>query len=216
VDDLSRAAIFLDRDGTLNTRPAPHDYVRSAEDFEWMPGAAEGAARLAAAGFRLLVVSNQRGVARGLVELRTLSEIERIIQSGLAERGARIEAFRYCIHDLHAACDCRKPQPGLLRRLAAELELDLGRSWMVGDSPSDVGAGKAAGCATALIGEPDCVPRSGTAPDLVAPSLLAASELIASGRERAGGRIESRRAVAPQRLGADGSLAAANSSTRAK
>ncbi len=204
MDGLGRSAVFLDRDGTLNAKPPEHDYVRSAEDFSWIPGAAAGAARLATAGFQLLVVSNQRGVARGMVDRSTLTGIEHIINMGLAEYGARIEAFRYCTHDLDAACDCRKPAPGLLLRLAADLDIDLGRSWMIGDSPSDVAAGQAAGCATAFIGTPASAPALSSAPDLMAPSLAAASELILI---RTGRR--------PYALGADASLRA-NSSTRAE
>ena len=115
-----RPAAFLDRDGTLNVRPAPHDYVRRAGDFAWLDGAAEGAARLAAGGFALAVVSNQRGVARGLVEPQVLRDIEQLIQRRLAELGCAIEAFRYCPHERDAGCDCRKPAPGMLLWLAAE------------------------------------------------------------------------------------------------
>lgn len=175
---LVGAAVFLDRDGTLNVRPAEHDYVRTAEGFTWLPGAAESAARLCAAGFRLMVVSNQRGLARGLVDRSTLEAIEKRIQEGLGRHGGRIESFRYCPHDLDADCDCRKPRPGLLLALAAELDLDLGRSWMVGDAISDIGAGKAAGCATALIGSHAGALARDVSPDLIAPSLAAASELI--------------------------------------
>ncbi len=146
-------AAFLDRDGTLNTRPPPHEYLTTADAFEWLPGAREGAARLSEAGYLLTVVSNQRGVARGLLTVETLRAIEERIQDGLRPLGARIDAFRYCIHELDAACCCRKPEPGMLLDLARELDLDLRRSWMIGDSESDVEAGRRAGCRTALVGE---------------------------------------------------------------
>ncbi len=175
---VKRFAAFLDRDGVLNARPPEHDYVRSVAGFRWLAGAAEGAARLAQAGYVLAVVSNQRGVARGLVEPQTLTAIEREIQAGLGLLGSRIEAFRYCIHDLDDACDCRKPAPGMLLSLADELGLDLARSWMIGDSESDVRAGHAAGCATALVGDATQVHTIDPPPELVAPSLLGVSELI--------------------------------------
>ena len=166
--------MFLDRDGTLNVRPGEHEYVTSEADFVWLPGAAEGAARLARAGYVLTVVSNQRGVARGLVRPSVLGRIEEIIQDELARYGCSITAFRYCMHDLDDACDCRKPKPGMILRLARELDLDLVDSWMIGDSPTDIRTGQAAGCRTALLAD------SGdrTVADVVAPSLAEASRWI--------------------------------------
>jgi len=129
----------------------------------------------------LAVVSNQRGLARGLVSWATLAEIELEIQARLRERGAEIAAFRYCPHELDAGCDCRKPAPGMILELAGELELDLSRSWMIGDSPTDVAAGRAAGTRTALL---DAGGAEGSA-DLLAGSLLEAAAAIV-GREGAG------------------------------
>jgi D-glycero-D-manno-heptose 1,7-bisphosphate phosphatase len=171
---VTRPAAFLDRDGTLNRRPPQHDYVRSAADFVWLEGAAEGAARLARSGYALVVVSNQRGVTRGLVAPGALAEIEEGVQAELERRGCRIEAFRYCVHDLDAGCACRKPQPGMLLAAARELDLDLRRSWMIGDSESDVLAGRAAGCRTALVGAR--APAAGA--DIVAGCLFDAAEMI--------------------------------------
>ncbi len=172
---MSRRAAFLDRDGTLNVRPPLHEYVVSADDFAWLPGAAEGAALLARAGYVLAVVSNQRGVARGKLTEEVLRQVEARIQRELEAHGCRVEAFRYCPHELADACECRKPKPGMLVELARTLELDLAQSWMIGDSPSDVAAGAAAGCRTALIGESGGMPQ----PELVAGSLLEASRAIA-------------------------------------
>jgi D-glycero-D-manno-heptose 1,7-bisphosphate phosphatase len=174
---MSRPAAFLDRDGTLNRRPPEHDYVRSSAGFAWLPGAADGAAALAEAGYVLAIVSNQRGIARGLVSHTTLEEIEMIIQRELAERGCRAEVFRYCPHEHDDGCTCRKPAPGMLVELAEELGLDLARSWMIGDSEDDVLAGEAAGCRTALIG----ARPSRSRPDLVAASLLEAGKRISAG-----------------------------------
>ena len=96
---VRRRAVFLDRDGTLNERPAEHCYLRSPTQFRWLPGAREGAALLAKAGYVLAVVSNQRGLARGLLDRAALRAIEARVQRGLAAHGCRIEAFRYCPHD---------------------------------------------------------------------------------------------------------------------
>jgi D-glycero-D-manno-heptose 1,7-bisphosphate phosphatase len=174
VGSLSRRAVFLDRDGTLNVRPAEHAYLTSADEFEWLDGAVEALARLARGGFVLAVVSNQRGVARGLVTQEVLAEIERRMQEDLAAHGCRIEAFSYCPHDIEDRCGCRKPEPGMLLDVAEQLDLDLARSWMVGDTAADVQAGRAAGCRTALVA---VAPGTATA-DVVVSTLDEASRLI--------------------------------------
>jgi D-glycero-D-manno-heptose 1,7-bisphosphate phosphatase len=174
---MSRAAAFLDRDGTLNRRPAVHDYVTSATDFAWLPGSVEGMVALARAGYVLVIVSNQRGVARGHLAVEVLHEIETLIQDALAEHRCRVEAFRYCLHDIADACGCRKPAPGMLLASARELDLDLTRSWMIGDSEIDVAAGRAAGCRAVLLSA--CAPAE-TKADLVAPSLREAGLRLAA------------------------------------
>jgi D-glycero-D-manno-heptose 1,7-bisphosphate phosphatase len=170
---VGRRAAFLDRDGTLNAKPPAHHYVEDVADLELLPGIAEGAARLADAGYALMVVSNQRGLARGLVSRETLAAIEAEIQRALAVAGARIEAFRYCPHELDEGCACRKPRPGMLLDLAAEHDLDLDGSWMIGDADSDVVAGHAAGCRSALVGE-----GRNSAADVVEPTLALCAERI--------------------------------------
>ena len=169
---MSRPAVFLDRDGTINVRPPEHDYVRDSRDFEWLPGALAGLRKLADAGLPLVVVSNQRGISLGLVTPSTLLEIERRIQEALGGDGHQVTAFRYCPHGLDDGCDCRKPRPGLLHAAAQELGLDLGRSWMVGDSEADIEAGLAAGCRTIRLStEPGGNQRT-------AASLLEAADII--------------------------------------
>jgi D-glycero-D-manno-heptose 1,7-bisphosphate phosphatase len=168
-------AAFVDRDGTINVRPPPHTYLQSAEPFRWLPGAVEGLVCLAEQGYSLIVVSNQRGIARGLVSRAALHEIEQRIQLGLAPHGQRIEAFNYCPHEIADACMCRKPAPGLLLDAAHDHDIDLSRSWMIGDAESDVLAGLAAGTATARVAS-ETVP---SAASIVAPSLLAVSRAIA-------------------------------------
>jgi D-glycero-D-manno-heptose 1,7-bisphosphate phosphatase len=176
MGSLMRRGVILDRDGTLNVRPREHEYLASEREFTWLPGAAEALRGLADAGYVLAIASNQRGVARGLVTVETLRAIEERIQRELTVHGCTIEAFRYCFHG-DDRCDCRKPKPGMIFALARELGLDLRNSWMVGDSESDVRAGEAAGCKTALIG----ARPGGISPDIVAASLLEASELITAG-----------------------------------
>lgn len=163
-------AAFLDRDGVLNARPPEHDYVRAVEDLVLLPGVGEAVRALAAAGYQLVVVSNQRGVARGLVTWETLDAIERVL---LVEIGEPV-AFYYCTHETAEGCDCRKPSPGMLLRAAAELELDLERSVTIGDAETDVDAGRAAGTRTIRIGPPDVR----TAADARAADLPGAVELV--------------------------------------
>jgi D-glycero-D-manno-heptose 1,7-bisphosphate phosphatase len=173
VSGEARRAVFLDRDGVLNRRPPEHSYLTSARQFEWLPGAREAVVGLKAAGWKVAVVSNQRGVARGLVSTGVLTQIEQQIQRQLGSAAA-IDGFYYCLHDLDAGCDCRKPQPGLILRAATELGVDRSASWMIGDDESDVAAGRAAGCKTILIapgGE-----RGGA--DLVEPDLLSATRRL--------------------------------------
>jgi len=167
-------AVLLDRDGTLNVKPSEHEYLSSAAQFEWLPGAPEAVASLALAGYFLAVVSNQRGVALGVTAEDALRAIEELIQLRLRDLGCRIDAFRYCVHDVDARCACRKPAPGLLLQVASEFGLDLARSWMIGDTAADVAAGRAAGCRTALI-----APRPGEPPaDVTAGSLADVSRIL--------------------------------------
>ena len=173
---MTRAA-FLDRDGTLNVRPPLHEYLNRPEDFRWLPGAAEGAGRLAAAGFALFVVSNQRGLSRGITSWAAVRAIEERIQAGLEAHGARVTAFAYCPHGLDDGCRCRKPRPGLILDLAERYAIDLAASWMIGDAASDVEAGRRAGCRTGLVGGAE----GDAAPDLVAPSLGTLTALIVDG-----------------------------------
>jgi D-glycero-D-manno-heptose 1,7-bisphosphate phosphatase len=172
-----RRAVFLDRDGTLNVRPRPHDYVRSPAQFVWLPGAAAAIARLCAAGYLPVVVSNQRGVALGHVSEATLLAIEQAIQDELAGLGARVGGFYYCTHSLEAGCRCRKPEPGMLEQAAVDHELDLTTSVMIGDEESDVTAGRSAGCRTIRI----AARGTSSAADLVVETLRQAAERLLPG-----------------------------------
>jgi D-glycero-D-manno-heptose 1,7-bisphosphate phosphatase len=148
-------AIFLDKDGTLvddvpyNVDP---DLVRLT------PGAGRALRLLVEGGYRLVVVSNQSGVARGLFEESALEAVEQRLRSLLRDEGVSIDGFEWCPHLVGGsvgryavACDCRKPAPGLLVRAAGRLGIDLRRSWIVGDILDDVEAGHAAGCRAILV-----------------------------------------------------------------
>lgn len=154
-------AVFLDRDGVINV---DHGFVHKVEDFHFVPGSADAMRRLQAAGWRLVVVTNQSGLARGLYAMADYERFTAHLQNQLAAHGVRVDALLHCPHlpDAEVAayrmqCDCRKPGPGMLLRAARELSLDLGASAIVGDRLSDVQAGRAAGvghCALVRSGHP--------------------------------------------------------------
>jgi D-glycero-D-manno-heptose 1,7-bisphosphate phosphatase len=140
-----RPAIFLDRDGTLIEEVG---HLGEPDGVVVLPGVPEALRRLAGAGFVLVVVSNQAGVARGLFTEDAVRAVNTHAAELLRSQGApELEGWYFCPHHprISGPCDCRKPGPGLLTRAAAELDLDLERSWMVGDHPVDAGAARAAG-----------------------------------------------------------------------
>lgn len=158
--------VFLDRDGVINRR-LPGDYVKAWAEFEFLPRAKEALALLTAANLRLIVITNQRGIARGLMTAADLHTIHDRMLTELREAGAHISAVYHCPHD-RDECDCRKPKTGLLLRAQRDFpEIDFSRSVVIGDSPSDTEAGKRVGCRTVFVGE---AAESGGA-DLAAPSL---------------------------------------------
>jgi D-glycero-D-manno-heptose 1,7-bisphosphate phosphatase len=143
----SRPAVFLDRDGTLNREV---NYLSDPAEFAWLPGSRRAIARLNQAGLAAVVITNQSGIARGLFDERTLESIHARMHATLADAGARLDGVYFCPHHpdfgsppYRAHCGCRKPLPGLLERAARELQLDLTRSWVVGDSGRDLAAGAA-------------------------------------------------------------------------
>ncbi|MHB8240388.1 MAG: HAD-IIIA family hydrolase [Solirubrobacteraceae bacterium] len=196
-----RPAAFLDRDGVLNASVPdlvsgePESPLR-VEDVTLLPGAAAGAAALARAGFALVCVSNQPAAAKAKVSVQELRAVHERVLELLAEEGVEIEASRLCLHhpegvvaELSGACDCRKPAPGMLLDAAGALGLDLGASWMFGDTDGDVQAGAAAGCQTVLIEYPGSVHKrlGETRPTLRAGDLAeAAAAVVAASQPRVG------------------------------
>ena len=140
-----RRALFLDRDGVLNRRAPPGDYVKSVAEFAWLPGAREGVRRLNDEGWLVLVVTNQRGIARGLYTAADVETIHARAQRELSEIGAHVDAFYFCPHADEDRCACRKPQPGLILRAAQEWHVDLAASFLIGDDERDIEAARRAG-----------------------------------------------------------------------
>lgn len=148
-------AVFLDRDGTIIEEAG---YPDRLERILFFPFSVDAVRALNHAGFAVVVVTNQSGIARGIVPEPFVAEAHHYIAERMQAGGARIDAFFYCRHHpdapdaaLRGPCECRKPQPGLLRRAADELRLDLSRSFIVGDRWQDIAAGQAVGARGVLV-----------------------------------------------------------------
>jgi D-glycero-D-manno-heptose 1,7-bisphosphate phosphatase len=141
--------VILDRDGTIN-----HDsdtFIKSPAEWRPIEGSLEGIARLAQAGYRIVVATNQSGIARGLFDTATLIAIHDTLQRAVAQAGGRIDAFFFCPHAPDSACACRKPQPGMLLEVARRFNISLKDTYMVGDAHRDVQAAAAAGARPVLV-----------------------------------------------------------------
>jgi len=142
-------AVFLDRDGVINQNQ--RDYVKSWDEFEFLPGALAALRRLASTRYAIVVVSNQSAINRGLVSWAEVNAINDRMLREIEEAGGRIDAVYICPHRPDEECDCRKPKPGLLYQAASELDIDLASSYLVGDALSDMEAALAAGCTPFLV-----------------------------------------------------------------
>jgi histidinol-phosphate phosphatase family protein len=144
---MKNKGVFIDRDGTLN-RDVP--YCSRPQDFELLPGAGESLRLLKAAGFKIIVVTNQSGIARGYFTKETLELIHNKMRSDLAGYGAGVDAVYYCPHHPNDGCDCRKPEPKMVLEAAKDLNIDLSQSYVIGDDKKDVEMGIRAGCRKSL------------------------------------------------------------------
>ena len=141
--------IILDRDGTINHDSEEH--IKSPEEWRPIKGSLEGIARLTQAGYRIVVATNQSGIARGLFDTRTLLTIHEKLLRALTLVGGRIDAFFFCPHAADAGCQCRKPQPGMLLEVARRFNVSLDDTYMVGDALRDLEAAAAAGARPVLV-----------------------------------------------------------------
>jgi D-glycero-D-manno-heptose 1,7-bisphosphate phosphatase len=182
-------AIFLDRDGVINRKPPEGKYVATAVDLHFLPGALESIVALFRSGYSVFIVTNQRGIARGIMTHRDLEGIHALLHDSVRRRGGQIQKIYVCSHDHHEHCHCRKPRPGMLLQAKKEYGIDLSASWMIGDSASDLIAGKQAGCRTAFV---DNVTSNSLLidADVVGASLAEIAEFII--RQRRGGNLISR------------------------
>lgn len=166
-------AVFIDRDGTICKDV---HYMRRPEQFELLPGAAEGIKLLNELGVNVIVATNQSGLARGYFTEADLQKIhERMIEE-LSKRGARIDAIYYCPHHPNDNCDCRKPKIGMLKQAARDFDLDLRKCFFIGDKRLDVETGRNGGCESILIPGPET--ELGTKADYMTANLREAAKLV--------------------------------------
>jgi D-glycero-D-manno-heptose 1,7-bisphosphate phosphatase len=197
INEIMYRGVFLDRDGVINELIyyPEHGVVDSpftAEQFQLLPGVCEAINKFHELGFKVIIVSNQPGMAKGYLSQETFDKIKEKMNDELAREGASCDGEYYCFHHpeakverLKANCGCRKPKPGLLLQAAKDLDIDLPQSWMIGDGLTDVQAGKSAGCQTILLGKMKCelchlMDEQDARPDFVAANLLEAANLVKS------------------------------------
>jgi D-glycero-D-manno-heptose 1,7-bisphosphate phosphatase len=141
--------VILDRDGTINHDSPQH--IKSPAEWKPIPGSLEAIARLTQGGWRIVVATNQSGLARGLFDMATLNAIHAEMHRAVNLLGGRIDAVFFCPHAADANCECRKPKPGLLREIAARFDVELDEVPMIGDSLRDLEAAAAAGARPYLV-----------------------------------------------------------------
>lgn len=190
-----KRAVFLDRDGVINElvyyeEQGIVDSPFTAEQMKLFSWVGEAIKKLTEVGYKVVIVSNQPGMAKGHLSWQTFEKISGKMREELAKQGASVDGEYYCFHhpearveSLKANCDCRKPNPGLLFQAAKEHDIDLLQSWMIGDNLTDVKAGKNAGCKTILIGKMKCqlcwlMDEEDARPNSVASSLLEAVSIV--------------------------------------
>jgi D-glycero-D-manno-heptose 1,7-bisphosphate phosphatase len=191
-------AVFLDRDGVVNrlicyAEQGVIDSPFTAEQFRLFPGVSEAINKFHEIGYKVILVSNQPGIAKGQMSEQTFEEIRSKMREELAKEGTFLDGEYYCFHHpeakigkLKANCECRKPKPGLLLQAAKDMGIDLSQSWTIGDGLTDIKAGKDAGTRTVLLGRMKCelchlMDEEDARPDAVCPDLLEASRMIESG-----------------------------------
>jgi len=177
---VANRAVFIDRDGTM---AKDVNYCRRPEDFVLFPNTARAIKLLNEHGFKVIVVTNQSGIARGYFTEETLAQIHKKMKAELAKEGARVDGIYYCPHHPDDNCDCRKPKPKLVLQAAKEHNIALKQSFVVGDLSMDIELGKAVGCKTILLQDS---PREdiGVSPDCIASDLLEAAQHVLRWKNR--------------------------------
>jgi heptosyltransferase II len=198
---LSGYTIFLDRDGTLNPDPG---YIKSPDQFELFPGVSEALARLKRAGARLIVVTNQSGIARGLLSRKDLDAVHMKLKRLLDGAGVTLDAIYFCPHHPDDRCECRKPNRGMIDQAVRECGVNLDRSYLIGDHLRDIELAKRVGVRSVLVTTGVVSPQdaeklnvSGTAADRIVSSLAEAADWLLSDASRLSGQIRERQVAHP-------------------
>ena len=145
-------AVFLDRDGVINKKATPHEYIKKWEEFEFLSGVKTALKKLSNTNYKIIVLTNQRGISRGKMPLSDLQKIHINMIDEIKKSGGRIDKIYFCPHKI-GGCNCRKPSPGLLDKAIEDFDIDIKNSWVVGDSESDIKLGKSKNCKTIYIGD---------------------------------------------------------------
>jgi len=172
---MANRAVFIDRDGTM---AKDVHYCRRPEDFELLPDTAKAIRLLNQHSFKVIVITNQSGIARGYFTEEILAKIHEKMRNELAKEGAFVDAIYYCPHHPDDNCECRKPKPKLALQAAKDHDIEFEGSFVVGDLQMDIDLGKAIGCKTILIGNPSPASDEIAKPDVVVPNLMKAAETI--------------------------------------
>ena len=143
--------IFLDRDGVINQNPPNMGYVRKWEEFFFIPNSRKAIRELTESGYRIIVVTNQSGIGRGLYSEEDLTDIHSQMVAEISEAGGAVDAVYYCPHHPEAGCECRKPKSGMLTRAAREHNIELSSTYLIGDTTTDIEAGQSVGATTFLV-----------------------------------------------------------------
>ncbi len=192
---MKNKAVFLDRDGVINEliyykELGIIDSPFTVEQFRLFPDVEKAIKKFKKLGFKTIIVSNQPGIAKKNYTIETFEKVREKMKKELKRRDAEIDFEYYCFHHpagkikkFRKICNCRKPKPGLLLSAAKEHNIDLSKSWMIGDGITDIQAGVTAGCKTILIGRMKCelckiMKNKGIMPDFITPNLYKASLII--------------------------------------
>jgi len=193
-------AIFLDRDGVINKDPGgwtKYDYVTRWEDFHFLPGALEALKKLNRNGMKTILISNQAGVSKGYFSKEELNKVTGRMLGAINKKGGAIEKVYYCIHRNEDNCDCRKPKTGLLEMAKKDCGLELHSSYFIGDTETDVIAGRRAGCRTISVlsgkATKEEMKKWPEKPDYVFNNLLDAADWLVKKEERKAKRASGRK-----------------------
>jgi D-glycero-D-manno-heptose 1,7-bisphosphate phosphatase len=192
---MTNKAVFLDRDGVINEivyhrEMGILDSPANPDEIKILPDVGKEINKLKNLGFKVIIISNQPGIAKDKFTMKTFEKMKEKVRDELKKQETSVDTEYYCLHhpegkniDYKVICDCRKPKAGLILQAAKEHDIDLSNSWMVGDGVNDVKAGQTAGCKTILLGRMKCdlcelLEVEGAKPDFIAPNLFKASLII--------------------------------------